>query len=66
MKFGERLKELRIEKGISQEQLAKNLNLTHGAICLWENNQRIPKLDALILLAKYFNVSLDYIAGVED
>ena len=65
-KFAERLKELRLEKELSQNQLAKNLGLTHTAIHLWEQNKRVPNLDALILIAKYFNVSIDYLAGLED
>ncbi len=65
-KFSDRLRDLRIEKRLSQDDLAREVGLSQGAIALWENNQRIPKLDAVILLAKYFDVSLDYIAGMED
>lgn len=65
-KFGERLKELRLEKNLSQDKLAKAVGLTHTAIGLWEQGKRIPNLDAVISLAKFFNVSLDYLAGLED
>ena len=65
-KFHERLKELRIERGLSQEKLAKEVGLTHTAIGLWEQNKRTPNLDAVILIAKYFSVSIDYLAGLED
>ena len=67
-KFGERLKELRLEQGLSQEQLSKKLNgqITHSAIGLWEQNKRVPNLDAVILLADFFKVTLDFIAGLED
>ncbi len=67
-KFAERLKELRLERGLSQAQLAKEINnyIVASAIGLWELNKRIPKLDALIVLADYFNVSIDYLAGRED
>lgn len=66
--FSKRLKELRLEKNLSQRQLSKNLNceITPTAIGLWERNKRIPNLDAVIILAQYFCVSLDYIAGLED
>lgn len=64
--FSKRLKELRIERGLSQEQLAKQVGLTHTAIGLWELNKRVPNLEAVIILAKFFNVSLDYIAGLVD
>lgn len=64
--FCERLKELRIEKGIGQVELAKALNLSKGIISLWENGLRELKLSNLILLAQYFQVSIDYLAGIED
>ena len=64
--FSERLKELRQEKGLSQDELAKEVGLTHTAIGLWELDKRVPNLNAVIALAKFFNVSLDYIAGLED
>ena len=63
--FCERLKELRIEKGIGQVELAKALNLSKGIISLWENGLREPKLSNLILLAQYFQVSIDYLAGID-
>ena len=65
-KFSERLKELRKEANLSQDELAKAVGLTHTAIGLWEQNKRTPNLDAVIQLAKYFSVSIDYLAGLED
>ncbi len=62
-KFPERLKELREEKGLTQVQLAKECGISKGAIGHWELNKRVPNLDAVIVLADYFQVSLDYIAG---
>ena len=64
--FSERLKELRKEAGLSQNQLAKECGLTNGAIAFWELGKRVPNLDAVIVLADYFKVSLDYLAGRED
>lgn len=65
-KFPERLKELRKDSGLSQSELANQLGLTHTAIGLWELNKRIPNLDAVIKIANFFKVSLDYLAGLED
>ena len=67
-KFAERLKELRIEAGLTQEKLSKDLNgvITPSAIGLWELKKRTPNLDAVIILAEYFGVTLDYISGNED
>ncbi len=66
--FSNRLKELRTERGLSQVELAKELNfqISPSALGLWELNKRIPNLDAVIILAKYFSVTLDYLAGLED
>ena len=64
--FAERLKELRLEKGIGQVELAKALNVSNGIISLWENGLREPKLSNLISLAQFFHVSIDYLAGLED
>lgn len=64
--FCERLKELRIEKGVGQIELAKAINVSKGIISLWENGLREPKLSNLIILAKYFEVSIDYLAGLEN
>ena len=65
-KFPEKIKDLREEKGISQEKLADELGISHGIISFWENGKREPKLSNLILLAQYFGVSIDYLAGLED
>lgn len=63
--FGERLKELRREKGIVQVELAKSLNVSKGIISLWENNEREPTMSSLIAIATYFKVSIDYLVGLE-
>lgn len=65
-KFAERLKELRNEKGLSQGQLAKATGLSHTALVYWETEQRVPNAKAVIILAKFFGVTTDYLLGVED
>ena len=65
-KFSLRLKELRQEKGIGQIELAKKLEVSKGIISLWENGQREPNMYSLIKLAKFFNVTIDYLVGLED
>lgn len=61
--FGSILKDLRVKRGLSQTQLAKDLSLSKGIISMWENGKREPTLFCLIKLADYFNVSIDYLAG---
>ena len=64
--FSNRLKELRLEAGISQRTLANVINATQKAIDFWEKGINEPKLSFLIKLAQFFNVSIDYLAGLED
>lgn len=64
--FNERLKELRIEKHMSLRQLAKETGFSDVAIGRWERGTQIPSIETLITFAKYFNVSTDYLLGLED
>lgn len=64
--FGERLKELRLEKGLTQKQLAKEIGNAQSAIVYWETNKQEPTISALKKLCNYFGVSADYLIGLED
>ena len=64
--FAERLKELRIEKGVGQVEIARAIGVSKGIISLWENGLREPKLSNLIALAQLFEVTIDYLAGIEN
>ena len=64
--FGERLRILRQEKSIGQIKLAKEINVGKSIISLWEQDKCEPTLSNLTALAKYFGVSIDYLAGLED
>ncbi len=64
--FAERVKELRLEKGIGQIQLAKEIDVGKSVISLWELGRCEPTLSKLIALARYFGVSIDYLAGMEN
>ena len=64
--FAERLKYLRLEKELSQRELAEKLGLSHSVVAHWENELRAPSAEAIVLLAKYFNVSADYLLGLTD
>ena len=65
-KFSERLKELRMSKGLTMEQLGKEIETTRGTIGNFENGNKKPSLDMLIKIANYFDVSIDYLAGRTD
>ena len=64
--FAERLKELRQEKGLSIQGLAKEVGIGSSSLCRWENCQADVKGSQLIILARYFRVSTDYLLGLED
>ncbi len=57
--FGKRLKELRLESGLSQRTLGKILNVCNQTVSFWEIGSREPDLDMLVRIAEYFNVSID-------
>lgn len=61
MNIAEKIVLLRKKKGISQEELANELNTSRQAISKWENNQSTPDLEKLVALSKYFNVTTDYL-----
>ncbi len=65
-KIPERIKELRLEMNLSQMMLSKKTGLKQGSISRWEAGERAPSIDALIVLALFFKVSLDYLVGLED
>ena len=54
--FGEKLKELRLEKGLTQKELARELGNAQSAIYYWETNKQEPTLSALKKLCKFFDV----------
>ena len=66
MAFGEILTNLRKSRGLSQEQLAGELNLTRQTISKWELNQSTPDLDYLVRLSEFFGVSTDYLIKGEQ
>lgn len=65
MKIGKTLKKLRIEKGISQDVVAKLLNISRQAYCRYENDQREVSLDALCTLADFYDETTDALLGRE-
>lgn len=66
MKFQNRLKKLRKDKGFTQKQLAEALNTTVSAISHYERGTREPSLDMLVQMTKILGVSVDYLVGSTD
>lgn len=63
--FGNNLKTLRLKKNWTQAQLAQKLGITKSVISAYETGIRLPSYDILIHIAKIFNVSTDYLLGLE-
>lgn len=63
---GERIKSLRTEATLSQMALAEKISSNQKQISKWERGQIEPSIDALVRLANYFDVSVDYLIGRAD
>ena len=61
--IGKQLKYLRELKGKSQQEVCSILNIEQSTLANYENDKRVPKIDILIKLAEYYNVSVDCLLG---
>ena len=64
--LGQRINELRAAFGWSQVEIAKKLNVAKQTVSNWENDNIQPSIEMLIRLSKIFNVSTDYLLGLDD
>lgn len=64
--FKERLKELRTERNITQQELGKVVNMSKMAISHWEKGHSEPSISQLIILSNYFEVTVDYLIGKNE
>ena len=65
MNLGEKIYQLRSQKGLSQGNLADMLEVSRQSISKWENNTAVPELDKLIKLSEIFEISLDELVKEE-
>lgn len=59
MEFGQKIKVIRKQNALTQEQFAQQLNVTRQAVSNWENDRNLPDLELLIMIADLFHLSLD-------
>ena len=59
MRFGEKIKELRLEKGISQAALGKAIGVSQKAVDFWERAVNEPKASYIMALVEFFGISFD-------
>ncbi|VBB05609.1 Hypothetical protein LUCI_0819 [Lucifera butyrica] len=64
--FSLKLKELRLSRNLTLEQLGKELGVIKQTIGHWESGIRLPNLEMTVSIADYFNVSVDYLLGLSD
>lgn len=64
--FGDRLKSLRNNRGLSQMDFAKQIGISKSAVNMYERGEREPSFEILETIADYFNVDLDYLIGKSE
>jgi len=66
MEIGKKIKELREERGLTRTALAEAIGYGRASIYYWEREEKDPSASAVYALAKYFDVSADYLLGLKD
>lgn len=66
MKIGDRIRYLRARAGLTQDELAKRLDVARATVASWEINKRTPDAEALKSLASVFDVTVDYLLELEE
>ncbi len=64
--IGKRIKEIRLDCGLSQEKFGDLFSVSQDTISLWENGKSVPTTEFLIAIAKQFDVSVDYILCLKE
>ena len=65
-RIGERIKELRKKNGWTQEQVADKIGVTKSVVSFYERNNRTPSPEMLVKFAQLYEVSADYLLGIEE
>jgi transcriptional regulator with XRE-family HTH domain len=66
LEFNEKLQELRKQKGITQEELAKELYVSRAAVSKWESGRGYPNIDSLRAIANFYSVSVDELLSGDE
>ena len=64
--FAERLKDLRKEQNLTLQNVAQGIDVSINTVSRWEREERLPNIENVVALAKFFKVSADYLCGLED
>ncbi|MBQ1924337.1 MAG: helix-turn-helix transcriptional regulator [Lachnospiraceae bacterium] len=66
VEFGAKLKKLRTEEGLTQQQLGELLGVSKSVVSYYEVNERVPSPDTLVKISKVFHVSTDYLLSLDN
>lgn len=66
MTIGKRIRDLREQNDMSQDELAIHIGITQDTVSMWETDRRLPSVQHLIKLCRVFRVHADYMLGFED
>lgn len=66
VEFGSRLKNLRVQNKLTQGELARKIGVTKSVISAYENGLRLPSYVTLVSISKAFNVTTDFLLGIEN
>ena len=64
--MGEKIKEIRLENGLSQSKFGEMLHVSQDTISLWEKGKALPNTEYVILICKTFDISADYLLGLKE
>ena len=64
--IGKRIKEIRLDRGLSQQRMGEILSVSQDTISLWEKGKSVPTAEYLISIARNFEVSVDYVLCLKD
>ena len=65
-KISQRIKEIRIDNKLNQSEFGKSLSVSQDTVSLWENGKSLPNTEFFISICQIYNVSADYLLGLED
>ena len=63
---GQRIREIRYEAKLNQSKFGQSISVSQDTISLWENGKSLPNTEFIILICKKYNVSADYLLGLEE
>ena len=64
--IGEKIKEIRLENGLSQSKFGEMLHVSQDTVSLWEKGKALPNTEYVILICKTFDISADYLLGLKE